>query len=101
MDGNGDPLIPMKQEEIDEGASERQRDLTSQDLEKWKLQQEFKLRELEIKEREESKQKDRSFLKSVLKINYLRNKHAPPNVARRGVGRQRAYLKKWREMETL
>ena len=51
MERNRDPLTQIEQEESNEGASEEQKELSSQEFEKWKLEQEFmlKAKELELK----------------------------------------------------
>ena len=60
MEGNGDPStkLEQEQEEFDEGASEEQKELSSQDFEKWKLEWEFKFKELQLRAEEETKQRE-------------------------------------------
>ena len=55
MEGNGDPLA-VEQEETHEGASGRWSVLRSPDFEKWKFEQEFRLKALHLKVEQEARQ---------------------------------------------
>ena len=60
MDRNGDPVAPVEEEETDENASEKQGFPSSQDSEKWKLEQEFHLREKELEIREKARAEEKA-----------------------------------------